>query len=492
MAHHYSNSLYDRLADWLNQFPQGAPLSDSLFAILKILFSEKEAGLVAQLPIKPFTVDRAAAIWKLDKATAQNMLEDLAGRAMLLDMEQNGQQMFCLPPPMAGFFEFSMMRVRGDVNQKALAELYYQYLNVEEDFVKALFVENGTPLGRIFVQEAALPQDGKLEVLDYERASHIIKTASHIGVSMCYCRHKMQHLGRACDAPMDICMTFNTSARSLIKYGHARQVDAAECLDLLAVAQGHNLVQFGENAREGVNFICNCCGCCCEALLAIKRFAIARTIHSNFIARAGNDCRGCGKCEKVCPVNAIHMEDGPAGKRFAFVDPERCIGCGVCVRSCAFGQLTLEARPERAITPLNTVNRVVAMAAERGMIKELLEDNDAMGNHRIMAAVIGDHEASRRAEGARRGAAQIPLSGKPHRQNGMTEAKAPKGQLAMVRKASPAGLFFFLVARGIGIPRKPWTRDGPRSPARRGFSGNPDTLCYIPLHSAHPHETFHG
>lgn len=131
MAHHYSNSLYDRLADRLNQFPQGAPLSDSLFAILKILFSEKEAGLVAQLPIKPFTVDRAAAIWKLDKATAQNMLEDLAGRAMLLDMEQNGQQMFCLPPPMAGFFEFSMMRVRGDVNQKALAELYYQYLNVE-------------------------------------------------------------------------------------------------------------------------------------------------------------------------------------------------------------------------------------------------------------------------------------------------------------------------------------------------------------------------
>lgn len=65
--------------------------------------------------------------------------------------------MFCSPPPMAGFFEFSTMRVRDDINQEALVELYCQYLDVEEDFVKALFVENGTPLGRIFVQEAAPP-----------------------------------------------------------------------------------------------------------------------------------------------------------------------------------------------------------------------------------------------------------------------------------------------------------------------------------------------
>ena len=40
---------------------------------------------------------------------------------------------------MAGFFEFSMMRVREDVDQKLLAELFYQYLNVEEDFVRDLF-----------------------------------------------------------------------------------------------------------------------------------------------------------------------------------------------------------------------------------------------------------------------------------------------------------------------------------------------------------------
>ena len=316
MAHHYSHSLYDRLADRLNQFPQGAPLSRSLFEILKILFSEQEAGLVAQLPIKPFTAERAAAIWKMDETRARALLEDLASRAMLLDMEQNGRQLFCLPPPMAGFFEFSMMRVRGDVNQKALAELYYQYLNVEEDFVKALFVEHGTPLGRIFVQEAALPQDGKLEVLDYERASHIIKTASHIGISMCYCRHKMQHLGRACDAPMDICMTFNTSARSLIKSGHARQVDAAECLDLLATAQGHNLVQFGENTREGVNFICNCCGCSCLALRLGEYFNAPDMLRTNYVAKVDRDkCVACGLCVDNCQMGALKLGTKLCGKK---------------------------------------------------------------------------------------------------------------------------------------------------------------------------------
>jgi len=73
---------------------------------------------------------------------------------------------------------------------------------------------------RLIASSASQQHPQQLQ-LKFTPASHIIKTASHIGVSMCYCRHKMQHLGRACDAPMDICMTFNTSARSLIKYGHA-------------------------------------------------------------------------------------------------------------------------------------------------------------------------------------------------------------------------------------------------------------------------------
>lgn len=151
---------------------------------------------------------------------------------------------------MAGFIEFSIMRTRGDIDQKLLSELYYQCLNVEEDFVKELFFATETRLGRVYVQERVLTNENAVHILDYERASHIIKSTSHMGISMCYCRHKMQHVGKACDAPMDICMTFGNVAASLIKHGFARRVEASEGLELLAKAYEHNLVQCGENAQR--------------------------------------------------------------------------------------------------------------------------------------------------------------------------------------------------------------------------------------------------
>jgi ferredoxin len=395
MAHHSSRSVYDRLTERLNRFPQGAPPAESLYRILRILFSEREAGLVAQLPIRPFTAARAAAVWKVPEAEARKTLEELASRALLVDWEGPEGTEYVLPPPMAGFFEFSMMRVRTDVDQKALAELFYQYLNVEEDFVSALFAGGETQLGRAFVQERALSEENALHVLDFERASEVIRTATHRGISLCYCRHKMEHVGRACDAPQDICMTFNASASSLVRHGHAREVDAVEGLELLHRAQEGNLVQFGENVREGVNFICNCCGCCCEAMIAARRFAAAHPIHTTpFLARVDDAaCNGCERCVRACPVEAlaaVSANDPRQPKRtVARLDADRCLGCGVCVRTCRTGALSLEDRGPRRLTPLNGAHKAVLMALERGKLQELVLDNRLLWSHRALAAFLG-------------------------------------------------------------------------------------------------------
>ena len=83
---------------------------------------------------------------------------------ILLDIDRDGETVYVLPPPVAGFFEFSMMRVNRSLDQKLLSELFYQYLNVEEDFVRDLFTLGDTQLGRVFVQESALSADNALPV----------------------------------------------------------------------------------------------------------------------------------------------------------------------------------------------------------------------------------------------------------------------------------------------------------------------------------------
>jgi len=396
MAHVLSQSAYAHLTERLNRFPQGAPSSELLTRILKILFDQKEAERVALLPVKPFSVKTAAGIWRMPAHEARKILDRLAGKALLVDFEMDGEMHYVLPPPMAGFFEFSMMRIREDIDQKLLAELFYQYLNQEEDFIRALFTEGRTQLGRAFINEKVLSEDNALHVLDYERASQVIRTASHRGISMCYCRHKMMHVDRACTAPINICMTFNTAAESLIRHGHARPVEASEGLELLDKAREHNLVQFGENVRQGVNFICNCCGCCCEAMIAARRFAVMHPIHTTAFLPSVDEatCTGCGKCVALCPVEAMTLVSANDPKhpkrKIARVDVDRCLGCGVCLRACTkSGSLSLEQRPKRVLTPLNATHRAVVMAVERGKLQHLLFDNRVLWHHRALAAVVG-------------------------------------------------------------------------------------------------------
>ncbi len=396
MAHHTLKNGYSHLAEHINLMPQGAPVEDLLYKILAVLFSEKEADRIALLPLRPFTAAAAAKNWKTTEDEARTALEALADRGMILDTENpEGKQIFCMPPPMAGFFEFSMMRIGGSYDQRLLAELYYRYLNVEEDFIKNLFAGGETQLGRVFVSEPSLSEENCLHVLDYEKASEVIKTASHRGIGTCYCRHKMRHLGKACEAPLEICMTFGGAAESLVKHGVARSVDVQEGLDLLDTAVGHNLVQFGENVRQSVSFICNCCGCCCEAMLAAKRFAVLNPISTtNFLpAVDAGACSGCGKCAEVCPVEAMSLvsagDPHNARRKKARLNAEICLGCGLCARACPTKSIALVSREKRVITPVNGAHRTVIMAIERGKLQNLIFDNQALASHRAMAAILG-------------------------------------------------------------------------------------------------------
>jgi ferredoxin len=190
-------------------------------------------------------------------------------------------------------------------------------------------------------------------------------------------------------------MTFNNTAASLIRHGYARAVDVAEGLALLAEARGRNLVQFGENVRNRVSFICNCCGCCCEAMVAARRFGILHPVHTtNFLPAVDIErCTGCGECAAACPVEAMTTvsTNDPLHprKKKAKLDESLCLGCAVCVGVCKTKSLRLVSRAERVITPLDSVHKAVLMAIERGKLQNLIFDNQALLSHRAMAAVLG-------------------------------------------------------------------------------------------------------
>ncbi len=385
---HITSKNYLSLQKRLDDSPQGAPASDSLFQILEVLFTEKEAKLVSTLPIKPFTVKIAAKRWKKTESETRKVLDTLADNGLLLDMFDGEKQTYILPPTMAGFFEFSLMRTDGKFNRKLLSELFHQYMNVEEGFLKEVFALDPS-IARVLVQEDSLSKKHRTEILDYEKASNVIETATCITVGTCYCRHKMEHKGLACNNPQDVCLTFNGPAKSLAKHGIAKEITKKEAKVVLDRCVKLGLVQIGDNVQNNVAWICNCCSCCCEPILAYKRLGYNMNIKTNYYPKViEENCTGCGICAKKCPVDAIEIKTRN-GKKVAVVDTGVCFGCGVCVRFCPKKTMTMEKRDGTTFVPKDAFERFVMTAINEGKLQNLIFDNYNLWTNEIMRNFLG-------------------------------------------------------------------------------------------------------
>ena len=61
-----------------------------------------------------------------------------------------------------------------------------------------------------------------------------------------------------------------------------------------------------------------------------------------------NGCIGLGDCARVCPQDAICIQNG-----IAHVDPRRCVGCGLCAKTCPSRVIDLIADVDRALVVCN-------------------------------------------------------------------------------------------------------------------------------------------
>jgi len=340
--------IWEKLIDKLDSFPTGAPRTQELYEILQTIFTEGEARLAADLSLQPYheSIDFISRRTGGKADDVRHLLEAMADKGLVFHLHSDGQDRYALLPLMPGIFELQFMKGETSSRTRKLAKLFdsYYYKGWGE---KAFDFK--TPFARTIAVEAEIPV-GQV-VYPYDQVHHLIESTPALAITKCYCRHEQELLGKGCGAPLDVCMLFGPFVDFAVKRGFARPATKTEMFDVLDRAEEAGLVHLSDNIQEKINFICNCCGCCCGILGTITRLHKPGSVAtSSFTAIIDEEnCVGCGTCIDRCHVKAISLVDQQGPDEKARLDAGRCIGCGLCVSTCPNEALTLVVRDDAPV-----------------------------------------------------------------------------------------------------------------------------------------------
>lgn len=361
---HDKDQVYRVLAERLNKNPVGAPVNETLMDILRRLYTESEAMVGGKFPLVPMKLEQIAEITGINDEQLKIILEGMASKGLVLDIPRKDTFYYMLAPMVIGFFEYTFMRVRDDVNLKHLAELFQSYFSNKE--VRDELSGVDTRMMRTLVYESVISLAVETEVLTYERASEIIRQSGGGAISICPCRHKASHLGKSCGAPLEVCTSLGGAAEWIIRRGMGKPATVDELLRVLDQTEKHGLVHNCDNVLNMPAYICHCCGCCCEILKGIIEAGKYATHPSSFIPVLDTEtCVGCGACADSCQIRAIKMQDNGSGTDVPVPDKEICLGCGVCASACPNGSLTMSRREVLRVPPDNAKEKFLRIAGEK-------------------------------------------------------------------------------------------------------------------------------
>jgi H+/Na+-translocating ferredoxin:NAD+ oxidoreductase subunit B len=316
---------YQKLALKLDQLPNGFPRTDSNIEIdiLQKIFSPEDAELASHLTGTMEAPELIAQRADLSVKKATIKLLRLAKRRLVWMEGNKTKPTFRLAPFVVGIYEAQVESLDHE-----LAHMIEDYMN------------QGGAEGIMRYEPAlhrVVPAHGTVNpewILPYDDVRSMLLNAKSFNVCDCICRKKMKLLDKGCDFPLKNCLSFFAQE----KPPRPSTITKEEALALLDESKDVGLVHTVSNIAQGVFYLCNCCGCCCELLLGINEKGIEKSVaRANYLAAIDDEqCDQCGLCQERCQVNAI-TEDVAM-----IVDAHKCIGCGVCVSACPNQAMTLK------------------------------------------------------------------------------------------------------------------------------------------------------
>lgn len=397
MGHLAGKDVYLRAARRLDSLEVRTPYNEALRALLAELYTPAEADLIARMSSTPCTRGRLLRDTGLEGAELGRLLEALCEKGLVVDLYDAARResLYRLSPFVVGVFELTMMRTASDDDHRRRARLFREYW---PDFLQANCGSGRlTSVLRTLPHEAALSTGDHVEVMDHERASHLVAEAQVFSAGVCSCRHEKHHLGeRSCTTALESCTAMGAAASYLIRRRLAREISRSEMLERIERSRELGLVLTADNVRHQVAYLCHCCACCCNLLQAVTRFGYPNAlVTSSLTAKVNEDaCIECGDCVRACPLQIIAWtaeapEAVGQASRMPAVDQEACIGCGVCATRCATGGISLVSRATQVYHPENLMHRVILQALEAGTLQHLLFENPNSHSQGFLRALVG-------------------------------------------------------------------------------------------------------
>lgn len=327
------DDAFEKLADALDRIANGFPRTQSgvEIRILKKMLSSEEASLACQLSGKWEPLEVIAARMGFSVEQAKIVLGNMVERGILWFFEKNGVPLFRLAPFIVGIYESQRERMDHE-----LAHLLEQYA-LEGGMAGIMRLQPA--LHRTLPAQSATKSEW---ILPYDDVKTILADAKTFRLHDCICKVEQDFIGRKCDFPVRSCLSFSTIEEPLTE----DDISKEEALKFLEEAEKIGLVHTVSNIKEGVGYVCNCCGCCCGILRGITEWGIQNSVaFANYYSQIDTEvCNDCGICIERCQVHAIVEQDG-----IPFVQKEKCIGCGLCVTGCPNDAARLERKPEAEI-----------------------------------------------------------------------------------------------------------------------------------------------